>query len=109
MLKPVHYSAVFSRELEASYCPASLTDPSITPRFNKDKRHFTTSFLLPVDQVKVDLTQEKLELNAEFYRTEHDKYKLENTMEKSTVVRNQLTLVVSQAQIQIQLLQRLQS
>lgn len=51
LLKPVHYSANFSRELQASFCPSSLTDLSITPTFNKDKRYFTSSFYLPVDSV----------------------------------------------------------
>lgn len=52
ILKPVHYSAVFSRELEASYCPASEKHPSIMPKFNKDKKNYTVSFFLPADQVK---------------------------------------------------------
>ena len=51
ILKPVHYSAVFSRELEASYCPTHPSHPSIMPKFNKDKKHYTIGFYLPVDHV----------------------------------------------------------
>jgi len=47
----VHYSAVFSRDLAASFCPTSDVDSSVTPKFNNDKRYFTVSFYLPVDDV----------------------------------------------------------
>jgi hypothetical protein len=83
----VHYSAVFSRELEASYCPAHQTAPSIMPKFNKDKKHYTSSFFLPVDQVQMTFTQERLLANDSLYRNEHERYKLENINEKSQIVR----------------------
>ena len=57
ILKPVHYSAVFSRELEASYCPSHPNHPSIMPKFNKDKKHYTIGFYLPADHVTKVPTQ----------------------------------------------------
>jgi len=83
----VHYSAVFSRELEASYCPAHQTALSIMPKFNKDKKHFTSGFFLPVDQVNILLIQKRLLANDSLYRNEHERYKLENINEKSQIVR----------------------
>jgi hypothetical protein len=53
LLKPVHYSANFSRELSASFCPLLLVNPSITPKFNRDNRSYTSSFILPADDVTV--------------------------------------------------------
>jgi hypothetical protein len=50
-LNPVHYSAVFSRELQANFCIKLGENHSITPKFNNDKRYFTASFYLPVDSV----------------------------------------------------------
>lgn len=53
LLKPVHYSALFSRELSACFCPTCEVKSSITPKFNNDQRYFTVSFYIPVDSVKM--------------------------------------------------------
>ena len=56
ILKPIHYTAVFSRELEADYCSVNKKHPSIIPTFNNDKKHFTIGFFLPTDNVLKDIT-----------------------------------------------------
>ena len=83
ILKPIHYTAVFSRELEADYCSVNKKHPSIIPTFNNDKKHFTIGFFLPTDNVLEDITQEKLLANELLYKQEHEKYKKENTDEKT--------------------------
>ena len=50
-LKPVRYSAYFSREVQVSFCPALLKHPHIHPTFNRDRKYYTYSFSLKEDQV----------------------------------------------------------
>ena len=50
-LKPVRYSAYFSREVQVSFCPATLKHHPIHPYFNRDLKHYSPSFTLKEDQV----------------------------------------------------------
>lgn len=51
ILKPVDYFAYISRPIEVSFCPPSARHPPIFPTFNKDRKHYTSSFMLREDEV----------------------------------------------------------
>jgi len=52
-LKPVHYSAFFSRESQFSYCSQNSKTYGNIPKFNTDRKAYTASFILACDQVNM--------------------------------------------------------
>lgn len=52
-LKPVHYSAFFSRESQFSYCSQNSKTYPVIPKFNRDGKPYTTAFILAMDQVLI--------------------------------------------------------
>lgn len=51
ILKPVEYFAYISRNVEVSFCPATLKHHPIFPVFNRDRKYYTSSFCLKEDEV----------------------------------------------------------
>ena len=52
-LKPLHYSAYFSKEVVVSFCPPTLKDHPVLPVFNTDRKYYTSTFSLKEDQVPI--------------------------------------------------------
>lgn len=67
-LKPMKYSAYFTREVEVCFCPATLKSCPIFPTFNTDRKHYTSAFILPEDRVPSPFTQAKYSTNDVLYR-----------------------------------------
>lgn len=70
----------------ASFCPASLKHPAIHPIFNKDRKHYTSSFSLREDLVLSHSIQVKYESNDALYKAEHNKFCQEVQTGKSNMV-----------------------
>ena len=51
-LKPIQQSVHYSRELNVSFCPPTLNQHPVYPTFNKDRKHYTSSFCLHDEKVR---------------------------------------------------------
>ena len=51
-LKAIYHSAYFSREVHVSFCPPTLNQHPVFPTFNRDRKHYTSSFIHRCEQVR---------------------------------------------------------